>query len=111
MKTIRQSWKLEALSSKLDKYHWIISRLYEMRWTNFGDLSNDRHIVYLIYFSGEEDRQGISFLVHYVMLSAVLDSQPISSRLTTVQLRALPFNVYIIWVYAPTSNRTRRQRG
>ena len=37
------------------------------------------------------------------VVGAVLGCQPVSSRLISVRLRAAPFNITIIQVYAPTS--------
>ena len=71
-----------------------------MRWKNLGEMfSDDRHKV---YFSREEDRHeyGVGFLVHKDM---VLGCRPVSSRLIPIPLRAAPFNVIIIQVYAPSS--------
>ena len=56
----------------MDRYHWDILGLCEMRWKNFDEIAaDDRHKV---YFSGEEDRHeyGVGFLVHKDMVSAVL---------------------------------------
>ena len=46
---------------------------------------------------------GVGFLVHKDIVSAVLGCQPVSSRLISICLRAAPFNITIIQVYAPTS--------
>ena len=84
----------------MDKYHWNILGLCEMRRKNFGEMStNDRHNV---YFSGEEDRHEYG-VVHMGMMSAVFGCQPVSSRQTSIRLRAAPFNITIIQVYATTS--------
>ena len=37
-------------------------------------------------------------------MGAVLGCQPVSSRLISIRLRAAPFNITIIQVYAPTSD-------
>ena len=70
---------------------------------NFGEMSTeDGHRV---YFSGEEGKHeyGVGFLVHKDIVGAVLGCQPVSSRLISIRLRAAPFNITIIQVYAPTS--------
>ena len=41
--------------------------------------------------------------MHKVVVGAVLGYQPVSSRLISIRLRAAPFNITIIPVYAPTS--------
>ena len=64
--------------------------------------SDDRH---KIYFNEEEDRHqyGTGCLVHKDMVSADLGYRAVSSRLILIRLRAAPFNVTIIKIYAPTS--------
>ena len=59
-----------------------------------------------MYFIGKEDKheQGVGFLVHKDIVKSVIGCRPISSRLMTVRLRASPFNITIIQVYAPTSS-------
>ena len=77
--------------------------LCEMRWKNFGEMSTDDGLK--VYFSGEEGKHeyGVGFLVHKHIVGAVLGCQPVSSRLISIPLRAAPFNITIIQVYAPTS--------
>ena len=41
--------------------------------------------------------------MHKDVVDAVLVCQPVSSRLMSIRLRAVPFNITIIQVYAPTS--------
>ena len=47
---------------------------------------------------------GVGFPVHKNTVNCVMTCYPISSRLITICLRASPFNITIIQVYAPTSN-------
>ena len=58
-----------------------------------------------VYYSGEEDRDkyGVGFLMHKGIVNAVLGCRPVSSRLISIRLRAAPFNITIIQVYALTS--------
>ena len=58
-----------------------------------------------VYCSGEEGKHeyGVGFLVHKDVVGAVLGCQPVSSRLISIRLRAAPFNIGFIQVYAPTS--------
>ena len=59
-----------------------------------------------IYFRGEEDKHedGIGFLVHKDIASAVLGCRPVSSRLISARMEAAPFDITIIQVYAPISS-------
>ena len=77
--------------------------LCEMRWKNFCEMSTDDG--HKVYASGEEGKHeyGVGFLVHKDKVGAVLGCRPVSSRLISIRLRAAPFNITIIQVYAPTS--------
>ena len=59
-----------------------------------------------MYFSGKVDKheQGGGFLVHKDIVESVIGCRPVSRRLITVRLRAGPFNITIIQIYAPTSS-------
>ena len=103
VRTLRPAGKLEQLTHAMSMYHWNIVGLCEMRWKNFGETSTD--VGHKVYFSGEEGTHeyGVGFLVHKDIVGAVLGCQPVSSRLISIRLRAAPFNITIIQVYAPTS--------
>ena len=64
-----------------------------------------RHTMQMNSKSGKEGKHeyGVGFLVHTDVVGAVLGCQPVSSRLISIRLRAAPFNITIIQVYAPTS--------
>ena len=59
-----------------------------------------------MYFSGKADKheQGVGFIVHKGIVKSVIGCRIVSSILMTVRLRASPFNITIIQVYAPTSS-------
>ena len=103
VRTLRPAGKLEQLTHAISRYHWNIVGLCEMHWKNFGEISTDDG--HKVYFSGEEGKHeyGVGFLVHKNIVGAVLGCQPVSSRLISIRLRAVPFNITIIQVYAPTS--------
>ena len=47
---------------------------------------------------------GVGFLVHKDIVNTVMGCRPVSSRLITIRLRAVPFNITIVQAYAPTSD-------
>ena len=59
-----------------------------------------------VFFSGKEDKHehGVGFLVYKDIVNTVMGCCPASSRLITIRLRAVPFNITIIQAYAPTSD-------
>ena len=76
--------------------------LFEMHWKNFGEVSTDDG--HKVYFSRDDRHEyEVGFLVHRDVVDAVIGCRPVSSRLISIRLRAAPFNITIIQVYAPTS--------
>ena len=88
----------------------------EMRWKNFGETTTeeghkvfcsgkeDKHkhgIGFLVHNSGKEDKHehGIGFPVDKDIVNAVMGCYPVSSRLITTRLRAVPFNITIVQAY------------
>ena len=59
-----------------------------------------------LFFSGHEDRHehGVGFLIYKDAVSAIMECQPVSSRLITIRLEASPFNITIIQAYAPATD-------
>ena len=75
-----------------------------MRWKTFGETTlEEGHQVFL---SGKEDKHehGVEFLVNKDIVNTVMGCRPVSSRLITIRLRAVPFSITIVQVYAPTSH-------
>ena len=64
-----------------------------------------------VFFSGKEDKyeHGVGFLVHKNIVNTVVGCRPVSSRLITIRLRAVPFNITIVQVYAPTSDNDNNE--
>ena len=102
-RTLKAAGKLQELTHKMDRYRWNILGLCEMRWKNFGETTEEGHRV---FFSGKEDKleQGVGFLVHKDIVNTVMGCRPVSRRLITIRLRAVPFNITIVQAYAPTSD-------
>ncbi|KAK3894356.1 hypothetical protein Pcinc_001893 [Petrolisthes cinctipes] len=56
--------------------------------------------------SGEQDKHinGVGFLVNKTIQKAIFGCHQVSSRLISIRLRAKPFNITVVQVYAPTSD-------
>ena len=59
-------------------------------------------------FSSVEKRintsMALDFLFTKAIVNTVMGCRPVSSRLITIRLRAVPFNITIVQAYAPTSD-------
>ena len=83
----------------MDRYGWNILGLSEMKWKNFGETTTEEG--HKIFFSG---REFVEFFVHKDIVNTVMRCRPVSSRLITIRLKAVPFNITIVQAYAPTSD-------
>ena len=85
-------------------YRWSILGLCEMKWKNFGETTTEEG--HKIFFRGREDKHehSVGFLLHKDIVNTIMGCRPVSSRLMTVRLRAVPVNITIVQAYAPTSD-------
>ena len=104
VRTLKNTGKLKELERELTRHNWNILGLCKSRLLKAGEKSMQEG--HRLYWSGLEDthEQGVGFIVHMNTVNCVTTCCPISSRLITIRLRASPFNITIIQVYAPTSN-------
>ena len=103
-RTLAQTGRLQELTHEMEHYTWHILGLCEVRWKALGEhQTEDGHI---LYYSGELDKSinGVGFLVNKAIKGSVLECRPISSRIISIRLKASPFNITIIQVYAPTTD-------
>ena len=78
--------------------------LCEMRWKNFGEITTEEG--HKVFFSGKDDKHdhGVGFFVRKDIVNTVIGCRPVSRRLITIRLRAVPFNITTVQEYAPTSH-------
>ena len=76
----------------------------ETRLNNFGKTTAEEG--HKVFFSGKDDKHehGIGFLVHKDIVNTVMGCSPVSSRLITIHLRAVLFNITVVQAYAPMSD-------
>ena len=83
----------------MNRYHWNILGLSEVRWKNIGETPTQEG--HKLYLSGSEDghEHGVGFLVHKDAVNTGMGCRPVSSRLISIRLRTAPFNITIIQAY------------
>ena len=71
----------------MDRYRWNILGLYKMRWKIVGETTPEEG--HKGFFTGKEEKHehGVGFL------RIVIGRRPVSSRFTTIRLRAVPFDI------------------
>ena len=104
VETLWKDGRLEELIYELDNYKWNIIGLSEVRRNLYGEIISDSG--HKLYYSGQQERHlhGVGFLVNKNTVNSVIGCEFISSRLMTIRLKAKPFNITLIQIYAPTSD-------
>ena len=87
----------------MDKYRWNILGLSELRWKGFGEITVGNN--HKLFYSGKNDKHeyGVGFLVNKEIVNTVISCTPVSSRIILLRVKATPFNITIVQIYAPTS--------
>ena len=95
---------LQELTHEMDSYKWNILGLLEMRWKNI--CKTTAYEGHKIFFSGTEDKHehSVGFLVYKDIVNTAMGCRPVSSRLITIRLRAVPFNITVVQAYTPSQN-------
>ena len=103
-RTLRAAGKLQELTHDIDRCRWKILGLNEMRWKNFGETTTEEG--HKIFFSEKDDKHehDAAFLVHKDIVNIVVGCLPVSSRLITIRLRVVPFNITVVQPYTLKSD-------
>ncbi|CAM5117064.1 unnamed protein product [Natator depressus] len=92
----------------MEQYTWHLLGISEVRWKNFGEILMEEG--HLLYYSGDDKHvNGVGFLVHKDIKNSVLGCHPMSSRLISICLKPVPFNITVVQVYAPTTDYDNEQ--
>ena len=83
---------------------YYIIGLAEIRWTGISEMVTDEG--HKLWYSCEDSKHqhGVGFIVNKDRTRSVISSMPASSRIITICISALPKNLTIVQVYAPTQD-------
>jgi len=89
----------------MERYTWNVLGLAEVRWPGTGEIQTDEG--HKVWFMGEDTRKekGVAFIVHKDTVLFVMECRPVTSRLISIRIAAVPKNITIIQAYAPTSSQ------
>ena len=104
VRTLNSTGKVKELTYGMTRHNWHVTGLCGVRWKYIRETITDES--HKIYYSGKENKHehGVGFLIHKKIVGSLLGCPPISSRIITLRLRTSPFNIFIVQVYAPTTN-------
>ena len=76
----------------------------ELKWTGVGEFNSDDHY---IYYYGQKSlrRNGVAIIVHKRVRNSVLGCNLKNDRIISLRFQGKPFNITVILVHAPASNK------
>ena len=74
----------------------------ETHWTEEGKITHEKHT--MIYSGGENHRNGVGIVMKNSVAKSMIGFWTISERVIMMKLKAKPFNINVIQVYAPTQD-------
>ena len=97
--------KLEVVKQEMARVNVDILGISELEWTGMGELNSDDHY---IYYCGQESLRsnGVAIMVNKKVQNAVLGCNLKNDRMISVRFQGKAFNIRVIHVYAPTSQRS-----
>ena len=102
VRTLYQAGKLDNVLLEMDRLSIQCLGLCEVRWPQSGDFVKDKKRIF--YSGGTTHQHGVGLVLDSKFSKSVLSFWPKSERMLLVKLKASPFNINIIVVYAPTSD-------
>ena len=102
--------KLEAVKQEKARVNIDILEINEQKWIGMGEFNSDDHY---IYYCGQESirKNGVAIIVNKRVRNAALEcnlkkkkQKNKKNRMVCVHFQGKPFNITIIWVYAPMIN-------
>ena len=99
-----QSGKLELLLREIARNKVEILVVAEMRWSGKGHFTASKG--YTVYYSGNEKggSNGVAFFANRCTNKYVLGYNPVSDRIISIRLQAVPVNISLLQVCAPTAS-------
>ena len=106
VRTLWAAGHLELLKEEMKSYRCDILGLSEVRWTGSGEINGCE-----VIWSGDETehQRGVGFLLSSRARMALLGYKPINSRMIVARFSGQPFNVSVMQVYAPTTDKTEEE--
>lgn len=106
MKTMAQAGKINNAIQEMERMDIKIMGVSEMRWPGSGSCDISEHRVYYSGTSNGQYQSGVGCIVAKTVAECVTNFVPVSERVMLLQINALPVQLNIIQVYAPTTDHS-----
>ena len=105
--TMYQAGKLDNVEQEIKRLKIDILGISEVRWTGNGQCQREGGTLY--YSGGDQHHKGVGVYVSKEINRSILGIWPVSERIIMIKIKATPFNINIVQVYAPTTESTEEE--
>ncbi|XP_057666796.1 craniofacial development protein 2-like [Diorhabda carinulata] len=101
--------KMEEVAAELRKYEVDVAAIQEIRWKEQGIINKKEYT--LLYSGNEKQGQGgTGFIVRKKIKDNIIDFRAVNGRIADLRIKATPFNLSVLNVYAPTENAEEEEK-
>lgn len=110
VRTMLEPGKIQEITSEMQRYQIDVAAIQEIRWAGQGEINENN---YTIQYSGNEKQglYGVAFITMGKLKNNVIQFNPISERMAYLRIKAQPFNISMINVYAPTESADEEEKN
>ena len=103
VRSMLQLGKLQILESEMERLRMDICGLAEVRWKGQGHFVTTSGNTVVYSGQKEQGRHGVAIWIRQKIATALIGYEPINDRMMLIKLAAVPNNLTVVQVYAPTS--------
>ena len=109
IQTMLQKGKLDNLKQEIERMNLNILGLSEVRWKGAGHITSDNYS--FLYSGGDQHQRGVGMILDQNISKAIKGVLTVNDRVLIVKLKATPFDIGIVQVFAPTADKDDAEKG
>ena len=94
--------KLDNLILELKSMNIDMAGISEVRWKDAGKTVKEGYT--MMYSGGDSHKNGVAIIMKNKIACSLIGLWPVDDRIIAAKIAAQPFNIFVIQVYAPTSD-------
>ena len=109
VRTLCQAGKLDNVIHEMNRVNLQWLGLCEVRWPGTGDCNKDGKCIFYPGGANNQHQHGVALVLDRLFAEAGILFWPRSDRVLLVKIKACPFSINIIVVYAPRAEAEDRE--
>ena len=103
VQTLHQQGKLCNVTREMRNCGLHLLGVTETHWTGNGHFTTETGEL-VVYSGGDAHRAGVGVIFSKVVANSMISYRPVNDRILYVRIKASPFNISLLQIYAPTTD-------